>query len=71
MNRYDYSDWWDRNTGPDGEPLPSLPEPVATLAAHVLALQDRIDKLTDPDTHAARRAAVAPTTTPTPSAQPT
>lgn len=45
-----YADWWRDNTDADGELLTSLPEPVATLAAHVMALQGRIDKLADPTT---------------------
>lgn len=46
----DYADWWQEHTDDDGELLVSLPEPVATLAAHVMALQERIDKLADPTT---------------------
>ena len=46
--RADYADWWQEHTDDDGELLASLPEPVATLAAHVMALQARIDKLADP-----------------------
>jgi len=49
MNRDEYARWWIENTGDDGEVLASLPEPVATLAAHVMALQERIDMLPGPD----------------------
>jgi hypothetical protein len=51
MDRDEYAKWWIENTGNDGEVLASLPEPVATLAAHVMALQERIDGLPDPDDH--------------------
>lgn len=50
MDWTEYFDWWQDNTDDDGELLPSLPEPIATLAAHVMALQARIDKLADPTT---------------------
>jgi hypothetical protein len=45
----EYNRWWQNNTDADGELLASLPEPVATLAAHVMALQGRIDRLPGPD----------------------
>lgn len=51
MTRDEYSHWWLDNTDDSGELLPSLPEPVATLAAHVMALQGRIDRLMDPNEH--------------------
>lgn len=51
MNREEYNRWWQDNTDDDGELLASLPEPVATLAAHVTALQERVDHLPDPDDH--------------------
>lgn len=44
-----YDRWWQDHTDDDGELLASLPEPAATLAAHVQALQARIDRLPDPD----------------------
>lgn len=47
-----YADWWQENTDEDGELRP-LGEPIATLAAHIMALQERIDRLPDP--HAADR----------------
>lgn len=50
MTRDDYADWWQEHTDDDGE-LITLPEPIATLAAHVMALQERIDKLPAPDDH--------------------
>lgn len=46
MDQNEYAEWWIDNGDRD-----DLPEPVATLAAHVSALQDRIDKLTPPDDH--------------------
>lgn len=49
MTRDEYAQWWNDNTDADGELLASLPEPVATLAAHVMALQERIDRLPGPD----------------------
>lgn len=49
MNRDEYARWWNDNTDDDGELLVSLPEPVAALAAHVMALQERIDQLAGPD----------------------
>jgi hypothetical protein len=51
VERDEYNRWWQDNTGDDGEMLASLPEPVATLAAHVQALQGRIDSLMDPGEH--------------------
>lgn len=45
----EYADWWYYATDDDGELPSGLPEPVATLAAHVMALQERIDKLPGPD----------------------
>jgi hypothetical protein len=51
VSRDQYTQWWMDNTDDEGELLASLPEPVATLAAHVMALQERIDKLPDPDEH--------------------
>ncbi len=48
MDMDTYSAWWDDHTDAGGELLPNLPEPVATLAAHVQALQERIDELPDP-----------------------
>lgn len=48
MDRDEYAKWWIDNTDADGELLADLPEPVATLAAHVMALQGRIDRLPDP-----------------------
>ncbi len=50
MDREDYETWWVDKTDADGELIAGLPEPVATLAAHVMALQARIDKLADPTT---------------------
>jgi len=44
----EYDNWWNDNTDAEGELLADLPEPVKTLAAHVQALQARIDKLADP-----------------------
>jgi hypothetical protein len=43
-----YAKWWDDNTDQEGELRP-LDEPVASLAAHVMALQGRIDRLPGPD----------------------
>ena len=40
-----YDRWWMDNTDDEGELLGTLPEPVATLAAHVQALQGRVDEL--------------------------
>ena len=51
MIRDEYYQWWWDNTDEFGELLTTLPEPVATLAAHVRALQARIDRLPDPDEH--------------------
>ena len=51
MTRDQYDRWWQDNTDADGEPLATLPEPIAALAAHVLALQERIDRLPDPTEH--------------------
>lgn len=48
MNWAEYDSWWFDNTDDRGELLSSLPEPIKTLAAHVQALQARIDKLPDP-----------------------
>lgn len=48
LTRDDYADWWQEHTDDEGE-LITLPEPIATLAAHVQALQGRIDKLPDPE----------------------
>jgi hypothetical protein len=50
MTRDQYDRWWQDNTDEGGELLP-LDEPAATLAAHVMALQGRIDRLMDPDEH--------------------
>lgn len=52
MDHAAYDAWWEQHTDADGELLP-LDEPAATLAAHVRALQDRLDRLPDP--HAADR----------------
>lgn len=49
MARDKYARWWLENTDDDGELLAHLPEPVATLAAHVMALQERIGRLPDPN----------------------
>lgn len=49
MTRAEYDRWWIDNTDEGGELLSSLSEPVATLAAHVQALQERIDRLPGPD----------------------
>lgn len=46
LTRDDYDAWWQEYTDDDGE-LITLPEPVATLAAHVMALQGRVDHLPD------------------------
>lgn len=51
MGRDEYAKWWIDNTDAEGEVLATLPEPLATLAAHVMALQERIDRLPDPDEH--------------------
>jgi hypothetical protein len=51
LTRDEYAKWWDDNTDGDMEVLASLPEPVATLAAHVMALQERVDLLPSPDDH--------------------
>jgi hypothetical protein len=51
MTRDEYAKWWMDYTNADGELLADLPEPVATLAEHVLALQDRIDNLMSPEAH--------------------
>lgn len=48
FTRAEYERWWSRI---DDESLRTLPEPERTLTAHVLALQDRIDQLDDPDDH--------------------
>jgi len=49
MTRDEYDRWWSRI---DDETINhSLPEPERTLALHVLALQDRIDQLLEPDEH--------------------
>lgn len=48
MRTDEYDLWWQENTDDEGEPLADLPEPIATLAAHVMSLQARIDKLPDP-----------------------
>jgi hypothetical protein len=44
----EYLRWWIDNTDDAGELRADLPEPVATLAAHVVALQDRIGRLPAP-----------------------
>lgn len=49
MDMAAYDQWWIEHTDDNGELLPDLPEPVATLAAHVAALQDRVDNLPSPD----------------------
>lgn len=49
MTRAEYDRWWLDATDEDGEPRADLPPIVATLAAHVLALQERVDQLPDPD----------------------
>ncbi len=49
LSHNEYMDWWDDNTDVNGELLSELPEPVATLAAHVQALQARIDRLPHAD----------------------
>lgn len=49
MGYGEYARWWIENTDDDGELLASLPEPDATLAAHIMALQERIDRLPEPD----------------------
>jgi hypothetical protein len=49
VNRDEYDHWWNDNTDDKGELLADLPEPVRTLAAHVQALQGRIDRLPGPD----------------------
>jgi len=54
MDREQYDAWWRDNTDADGEVLSVLPEPLATLAAHVQALQGRVDDLMDPDDHIAQ-----------------
>lgn len=51
MDRTEYSRWWQENTDDGGEIVATLPEPAATLAAHVMALWERLDRLTDPDSH--------------------
>lgn len=48
MTRDEYDRWW-RGIGWDASK--ALSSPTATLAAHVLALQERIDKLSAPDEH--------------------
>lgn len=59
MDRDEYARWWRDNTDQAGELWVDLPEPVATLAAHVMALQERVDKLMDPDEHDAQHNARA------------
>lgn len=49
MTRDEYAKWWIDNTDADGELLATLPEPVAILAQHVMALQERIFRLPSPD----------------------
>jgi hypothetical protein len=44
MTPDEYTDWWIKHSDDD-----NLPEPIATLAAHVMALQDRIDGLPEHD----------------------
>lgn len=51
MDHGPYADWWRDNTDANGELLPGLPDPVAALAGHVMALQERIDRMPDPDEH--------------------
>lgn len=58
MDHDTYADWWQEHTDDDGE-LISLPEPIASLAAHVQGLQGRIDRLMDPDEHDAQHNARA------------
>lgn len=49
MDWADYDQWWIHHTDNVGELVPDLPEPVATLAAHVMALQERLDNLPGPE----------------------
>lgn len=51
MSHDEYGRWWNDATDAAGELLPDLPEPVRTLAAHVMALQGRLDRLPGPDDH--------------------
>lgn len=59
MTQDEYAKWWMDNTDAYGEFRADLPELVATLAEHVMALQGRIDRLMDPDEHDLQHNAVA------------
>jgi hypothetical protein len=48
MTHDEYSRWWG---GIGWDTSRALENPAATLAAHVMALQERIDKLLSPDDH--------------------
>jgi hypothetical protein len=47
MTRDEYVAWWGANTDDDGELAPWLSDVDAALAEHVMALQDRVDRLPD------------------------